>query len=84
MTAHSTRFGLSLVFQSSLAQTVKEAKRAADVGFDVVLVPDHLGLLAPFPTLVAITDAVPSIRREHRRTTPRLCHPATRLSRAGR
>src|SRR5271169_1942993 len=62
MTAHSTRFGLNLVFQTSLAQTVEEAKRAADVGFDVVLVPDHLGYQAPFPTLVAIADAVPSIR----------------------
>jgi probable F420-dependent oxidoreductase len=62
MTAHSTRFGLNLVFQGSLAQTVEEAKRAADVGFDAVLVPDHLGLQAPFPTLVAIADAVPSIR----------------------
>ena len=62
MTAHSTRFGPSLVFQGSLAQTIEEAKRAADVGFDVVLVPDHLGFQAPFPTLVAIADAVPSIR----------------------
>ena len=62
MTARSTRFGLNLVLQGSLAQTVEEAKRAADVGFDVVLVPDHLGLLAPFPTLVAIAAAVPSIR----------------------
>jgi probable F420-dependent oxidoreductase len=57
-----TRFGLNLVFQSSVAQTVEEAKRAADVGFDVVLVPDHLGFSAPFPLLVAIADAVPSIR----------------------
>jgi probable F420-dependent oxidoreductase len=62
VTAHSTRFGLNLVFQTSIAQTLEEAKRAADIGFDVVLVPDHLGFQAPFPTLVAIADAVPSIR----------------------
>src|SRR5258708_37725266 len=58
----STRFGLNLVFQSTVAQTVEEAKRAADVGFDVVLVPDHLGFQSPFPLLVAIADAVPSVR----------------------
>jgi probable F420-dependent oxidoreductase len=62
MTAPSTRFGLNLVFQGSVAQTVEEAKRAADAGFDVVLVPDHLGFQAPFPLLVAIASAVPSIR----------------------
>ena len=62
MTARSTRFGLNLVFQGSVAQTVEEATRAADVGFDVVLVPDHLGFQAPFPLLVAIASAVPSIR----------------------
>src|ERR1700749_982244 len=62
VTAHSTRFGLNLVFQGSHIQTIEEAKRAADVGFDVVLVPDHLGFQAPFPTLVAIANAVPGIR----------------------
>jgi probable F420-dependent oxidoreductase len=62
MTARSTRFGLNLVFQGSVAQTVDEAKGAADVGFDVVLVPDHLGFQAPLPMLVAIADAVPSVR----------------------
>jgi probable F420-dependent oxidoreductase len=62
MTTHTPRFGLNLVFQSSTAQTIEEAKRAADVGFDVVLVPDHLGFQSPFPLLVAIADAVPSVR----------------------
>jgi hypothetical protein len=38
MNAHSTRFGLNLVFGGSVAQTVEEAKRAAGVGFGVVLV----------------------------------------------
>jgi probable F420-dependent oxidoreductase len=62
MTTRAPRFGLNLVFQSSTAQTIEEAKRAADVGFDVVLVPDHLGFQSPFPLLVAIADAVPSVR----------------------
>jgi probable F420-dependent oxidoreductase len=62
MTTASPRFGINLVFQSSIEQTLENAKRAADVGFDVVLVPDHLGFHAPFPLMVAIADAVPSVR----------------------
>jgi len=62
MNAHSTRFGLNLVFAGTVAETVEKAKRAAGVGFDVVLVGDHLGSPAPLPTLVAIADAVPAIR----------------------
>ena len=62
MTAHSTRFGVNLVFAGTVAQTVEDAKRAADVGFDVVMVGDHLGSPAPLPTLVAVAAAVPSVR----------------------
>jgi probable F420-dependent oxidoreductase len=62
MTAHSTRFGVNLVFGGTVAQTVEKAKRAADVGFDVVMVGDHLGSPAPLPTLLAIAAAVPSVR----------------------
>ena len=62
MTAHPTRFGINLVFASTIAQTVEKAKRAADVGFDVVMVGDHHGSPAPMPTLVAIAAAVPSVR----------------------
>src|ERR1700748_2932716 len=57
VTAHSTRFGLNLVFQGSHIQTIEEAKRAADVGFDLVLVPDHLGFQAPFQSLCAVSDS---------------------------
>jgi probable F420-dependent oxidoreductase len=62
MTAHPTRFGINLVFAGTVAQTVENAKRAADVGFDVVMVGDHHGSPAPMPTLVAIAAAVPSVR----------------------
>src|ERR1700693_2883364 len=62
MNARPTRFGLGLGFVGSVAETVEKAKRAADVGFDVVMVGDHLGDSGPLPTLVAIADAVPSIR----------------------
>ena len=62
MNARSTRFGLNLVLAGTVAQTVEKAKRAADAGFDVVMVGDHVGSPAPLPTLVAIAAAVPSIR----------------------
>jgi probable F420-dependent oxidoreductase len=62
MNARPTRFGLGLGFAGSVAQTVEKAKRAADVGFDVVMVGAHFGDSAPLPILVAIADAVPSVR----------------------
>jgi probable F420-dependent oxidoreductase len=62
MNARPTRFGLGLGFAGSVAQTVEKAKRAADVGFDVVMVGDHFGDSGPLPILVAIADAVPSVR----------------------
>jgi probable F420-dependent oxidoreductase len=62
MNARPVRLGLGLGFVGSVAETVEQAKRAADVGFDVVMVGDHLGDSGPLPTLVAIADAVPSIR----------------------
>ena len=57
-----TRFGLNLLSSNSVAQFVERAQRAADVGFDVVLIGDHLGHQAPLSTLVSIADAVPSVR----------------------
>ncbi len=58
MNAHLARFGINLVFGGSVAQTVEKAERAVGVGFDVVLVGDHLGQPGPLPTLVA--DSHPS------------------------
>jgi probable F420-dependent oxidoreductase len=60
--ARPVRFGLNLPFANSIAQIVDNARRAADVGFDVVLLGDHLGHQAPLAPLVAIADAVPSFR----------------------
>jgi carboxymethylenebutenolidase len=62
MNTQSTRFGIGIIFGGSIAEAVEKAKRAADVGFDVVMVGDHLGESAPLPTLVAIADAAPAIR----------------------
>lgn len=47
------RFGLSIRYFKSREALVQIAKRAEDLGFDVLCVPDHLGAAAPFPTLTA-------------------------------
>ena len=44
------RFGLSIRYFRSREALVEIAKRAEDLGFDVLCVPDHLGAAAPFPT----------------------------------
>jgi hypothetical protein len=62
MTSRPTRFGLALLGQGSVTQLTEEARRAEQIGFDVVLLPDHLGMTAPLPPLVAMAQAAPSVR----------------------
>ena len=49
------RFGLSMRFFRSRSALVEKVKRAEDLGYDILCVPDHLGAAAPFPTLTAVT-----------------------------
>lgn len=46
------------------ADVFAQARRAEEIGFDIVVVPDHVGtgLLAPMPTLAAIAAATTTIR----------------------
>jgi len=60
--ARLVRFGLNLPFANSVTEIVDNARGASDVGFDVVLLGDHLGHQAPLAPLVAIADAAPSVR----------------------
>jgi probable F420-dependent oxidoreductase len=62
MTSRPIRLGISFAGQSSVAQLVTAASRAEQIGFDTVLLIDHLGSTAPLPPLVAIAAAVPSVR----------------------
>lgn len=55
------RFGLGLRPKTSRAEWQDAARRAEALGFDVLLVPDHLGWGAPFPPLVSAAE-VTSIR----------------------
>jgi probable F420-dependent oxidoreductase len=62
MTARPIRLGISFAGQGSVAQLVAQASRAEQMGFDTVLLIDHLGNAAPLPPLVAIAAAAPSVR----------------------
>ncbi|MCE7003973.1 TIGR03621 family F420-dependent LLM class oxidoreductase [Kibdelosporangium philippinense] len=55
------RFGTSLLNVGSLASWRDRVRQAEDLGYDVLQVPDHAGMLAPLPALVAAADAT-SIR----------------------
>jgi probable F420-dependent oxidoreductase len=60
--AKDFRFALSIRFFKSRARLEEMAKRAEDLGFDVICVPDHLGAAAPIPTLTAVAMVTSRIR----------------------
>jgi probable F420-dependent oxidoreductase len=62
MSDHSFRFGVALVTVGSRAAWLEKVRTAADLGYDTVHVPDHLGLAAPFPALVAAAEATSTMR----------------------
>ncbi|MDN3027730.1 LLM class F420-dependent oxidoreductase [Streptomyces sp. S.PB5] len=47
------RFGVSLIDPAPAEEWRAKSRRAEELGYDVILVPDHLGMPAPFPALVA-------------------------------
>ncbi|WP_018546678.1 TIGR03621 family F420-dependent LLM class oxidoreductase [Streptomyces sp. LaPpAH-108] len=47
------RFGVNLLTPSPGAEWRARCRLAEELGYDVILVPDHLGMVAPFPVLVA-------------------------------
>ncbi|MGP4047342.1 LLM class F420-dependent oxidoreductase [Streptomyces sp. 2A115] len=51
------RFGVSLVTPAPADEWRAKCRRAEELGYDVILVADHLGMPAPFPALVAAADA---------------------------
>ncbi|WP_019059511.1 LLM class F420-dependent oxidoreductase [Streptomyces prunicolor] len=51
------RFGVSLLTSAPAAEWRTRCRRAEELGYDVILVPDHLGMVAPFPALVAAAEA---------------------------
>ncbi|CQR65278.1 LLM class F420-dependent oxidoreductase [Streptomyces leeuwenhoekii] len=55
--ARSFRFGVNLVAPAPGREWRAKCRRAEELGYDVILVPDHLGMAAPFPALVAASEA---------------------------
>ena len=51
------RFGVNLLEPASAGEWRAKCRRAEELGYDVILVPDHLGMPAPFPALVAAAEA---------------------------
>ncbi|MEU0035495.1 MULTISPECIES: LLM class F420-dependent oxidoreductase [unclassified Streptomyces] len=55
--ARPFRFGVNLLSPAPADAWRARCRRAEDLGYDVILVPDHLGMPAPFPSLVAAAEA---------------------------
>lgn len=51
------RFGVNLMTPAPAGEWRAKCRRAEELGYDVILVPDHLGMPAPFPALVAAAEA---------------------------
>jgi probable F420-dependent oxidoreductase len=56
------RFGVNLLARGTADDFLDQVRHAERSGVDVVLLPDHLELGAPFPMLVAAAAAAPSVR----------------------
>lgn len=59
--AREFRFGYGLHAASRLSAVQDRARRAQDMGYDVLHVPDHLGAPAPFPVLMAAAAATETL-----------------------
>ncbi|MEU0787867.1 TIGR03621 family F420-dependent LLM class oxidoreductase [Streptomyces sp. NPDC006173] len=51
------RFGVNMLKPAAGAQWRERCRRAELLGYDVILVPDHLGMVSPFPAMTAAADA---------------------------
>ncbi|MFJ9854920.1 TIGR03621 family F420-dependent LLM class oxidoreductase [Streptomyces sp. NPDC101150] len=51
------RFGLNMLTLDDGKSWRHKCRHAEELGYDVLLVPDHLGMPAPFPALIAAAEA---------------------------
>ncbi|HEY4454512.1 MAG TPA: TIGR03621 family F420-dependent LLM class oxidoreductase [Pseudonocardiaceae bacterium] len=61
MTTRPFRFGVSLLASTTRSDWHASIREAESLGYDVIQVPDHIGLPAPFPALMAAVDATPNM-----------------------
>jgi probable F420-dependent oxidoreductase len=62
MSERAFRFGIVAATAASGAEWVATAKRAEELGYDTLLVPDTLHTLAPFPALAAAAASTRTLR----------------------
>jgi probable F420-dependent oxidoreductase len=62
MTTRPIKLGLALLGQGSVSEMVEQARRAESIGFQVILLPDHLGFTAPLAPLATIAQAAPTVQ----------------------
>lgn len=53
----SFRFGVGMTATASRKDWIEKCRRAEDLGYDVIGVADHLGMPAPFPSLMLAAEA---------------------------
>ncbi|MFC8043192.1 TIGR03621 family F420-dependent LLM class oxidoreductase [Nocardia sp. NPDC057353] len=58
----SFRFGVNMIASGSRAEWAAKCRRAEELGFDVLGVADHLGMPAPFPSLVLAAEVTAAPR----------------------
>lgn len=56
------RFGVNLFRPASRAEWVEKCRKAEQLGFDVLGVPDHLGFPAPFPAMLQAAEVTERAR----------------------
>lgn len=56
------RFSFTIARVRSRTELRQKCRRAEEFGYDTVFAPDHVGILAPFPLLVAAAEATERLR----------------------
>ncbi|WP_286151220.1 MULTISPECIES: TIGR03621 family F420-dependent LLM class oxidoreductase [unclassified Mycobacterium] len=62
MIRHGFRFGTNLISHGDIGQIRDQVRQAEDCGVDVIVVPDHLGVGAPFPVMLAAASVSTTVR----------------------
>jgi probable F420-dependent oxidoreductase len=62
MTSRPFRFGVTLLSTGSRSEWQAKARQVQELGYDVLQVPDHLGMPAPFPALVSAAEMTSTLR----------------------
>ncbi|MFD6161946.1 LLM class F420-dependent oxidoreductase [Nocardia sp. NPDC060256] len=56
------RFGVSMTSRGSRNKWIEKCQKAERLGYDVISVPDHLGMPAPFPAMMLAAEATQRVR----------------------